>query len=209
MKTSRGGTPNTSIRYTTADSILGPLLVAATDQGVCAIELGESAEVLIDSLRQRFDRADIKHDREGLQDYVDQVLALIEKPQSGHRLPLDLHGTALQMRVWRAMCKTKPGEIVSYTELARRVGRPDAVRAVAGAVAANHLALVVPCHRIIGRDGTMHGYRWGVALKEILLQAEGSMPALKKAAKRSGPRHSQSAKTPELDLRIPTEKIER
>ena len=205
MKASKCGAPNTSIRYATADSILGPLLIAATDQGVCAIELGESAEALIEALHQRFHQTDIKADREGLQGYVDQVLALIENPQGGHQLPLDLHGTALQMRVWRAMCKTKPGEIVSYTELARRVGRPDAVRAVASAVAANHLALVVPCHRIIGRDGAMRGYRWGVALKELLLQAEGSLPVLKKPAKRSGPRHRQ----PELDLGTQAEEIER
>lgn len=167
----RGGAGET-IEFTTAPCPLGRVLVAATPRGICAILFGEAADALEAELRQRFPKARLKHAGEGFGATVRAVAGLIETPSRGLDLPLDIQGTAFQERVWQALRAIPPGTTASYAEIARAIGRPGAARAVARACAQNRLAVAVPCHRVVGADGGLTGYRWGIERKRALLERE-------------------------------------
>ena len=168
----RKGAPGETIRYALATSTLGLLVVGLTENGVCYIAFGESANELLGGLAGRFSAAEIvpaaPHDAA----LVDAVVAVVDDPVCAQPLPLDVRGTVFQQRVWQALTRISPGETVSYGELARRIGAPSAVRAVAQACGANPLAVAVPCHRVVGADGSLTGYRWGVERKRQLLRQE-------------------------------------
>ena len=150
------------------------MLVAASEKGVCAIFLGDDPEVLLRDLQHRFAKAQlIGGDRE-FERTVATVIGFIEAPRMGLDLPLDVRGTAFQQRVWRALCEIPLGSTVSYADIAARIGAPKAVRAVAGACAANKIAVAIPCHRVLRHDGALSGYRWGVERKSALLKREAS-----------------------------------
>jgi AraC family transcriptional regulator of adaptative response/methylated-DNA-[protein]-cysteine methyltransferase len=166
------GGAGTDIRFAVAQSKLGAILVAESDRGICAISLGDDPDGLVRELQDRFPKARLVGDDTGFDARVAQVVALVEQPKQGLDLPLDIRGTAFQQRVWQALRAIPAGQTLSYTELAERVGAPKAVRAVAGACAANTLAVAVPCHRIVRIDGGLSGYRWGVERKRALLDAE-------------------------------------
>ena len=170
----RRGGQGEAIRYAISDCSLGRVLVAATDKGVCAIAFDDADQDLRAWLLDAFPNATLAQGDEAFEALVETVIALVETPQRGQNLPLDLRGTAFQERVWRALQKIPPGRTVTYAELAVAIGAPNSHRAVAGACAANKLAVVVPCHRVIRSDGGLSGYRWGVARKARLLQREGA-----------------------------------
>jgi AraC family transcriptional regulator of adaptative response/methylated-DNA-[protein]-cysteine methyltransferase len=167
----RGGQGET-IRTAFADCPFGRLLVGATDKGVCFIGFAEPDEALLGDLRQRFPRAAIMSDDAALAETVRAVVAFLEEPKQALDLPLDLRGTAFQQRVWRTLCQIPVGETRTYAQLAEMVGNPAAVRAVARSCAVNPVSLAVPCHRVIGSDGGLTGYRWGVPRKRALLEKE-------------------------------------
>jgi AraC family transcriptional regulator of adaptative response/methylated-DNA-[protein]-cysteine methyltransferase len=171
----RRGGEGEIIRTAFADCPFGRLLVGATDKGVCFIGFAEPDEALLGDLRRRFPRARIVADDTALAGAVRGVLGYLEEPKQGLDLPLDLRGTAFQQRVWLALCRIPPGETRSYGEVARMIGNPAAVRAVARSCATNPVALAVPCHRVIGSDGSLTGYRWGVPRKRALLEKEANL----------------------------------
>jgi len=177
----RQGATGVEIRYSIHPCWLGQVLIAATPKGLCTIALGDTADALMAQLRQDFPNAKLSRDRE-YQSWVQQVLEAIETPQSVN-LPLDVRGTAFQRLVWQSLQTIPPGTTLSYGEVARRMDNPKAVRAVARACATNPLAVVVPCHRVIGQDGSLRGYRWGCDRKRALLDREA---VLHVAATRSG-----------------------
>ncbi len=151
---------------------LGALMVARHGGGICAILLGDSRADVLDELQQRFpDAAMIEGDRQATR-LLHKVVALVESPKTAIELPLDTRGTAFQQRVWRALRDIPAGSTTSYADIARRIGAPAAARAVAHACAANRLAIVIPCHRVLRGDGSPSGYRWGVERKRMLLQRE-------------------------------------
>lgn len=172
----RGSATQETIAFTLVPSSLGQLLVARSEHGVCAVFLGSDAETLQRELRVRFPSATLAAagDR-ALADTAARIAALVEHPTERLELALDLRGTELQRRVWGALQEIPVGERVSYTELARRVGRPHAVRAVASACAANQHAVLIPCHRVVRGDGTLSGFRWGVERKRALLDREAAV----------------------------------
>jgi AraC family transcriptional regulator, regulatory protein of adaptative response / methylated-DNA-[protein]-cysteine methyltransferase len=169
----RSGTPGEPIRYAVVRSYLGPVLVAATGRGICAIEFGPSAKVLRDRLRARFPKATLRGPDPGLRQAMAGVLSLLDDPR-GRRpaLPLDVEGTSFQRRVWRALSRIPAGTTATYAEIAARVGSPKAARAVARACAANPVAVAIPCHRVVRADGGPGGYRWGIERKKKLLERE-------------------------------------
>jgi len=169
----RAGGQDAVIRFALGETSLGAILVAATEKGVCAIALGDDPDVLLRDLQDRFPKAElIGGDRE-FEATVARVVAMVEQPgRRAPELPLDIRGTAFQQRVWAALRAIPAGATISYRELARRIGAPQAVRAVAGACAANTLAVAIPCHRVVRNDGALSGYRWGVARKKALLERE-------------------------------------
>jgi AraC family transcriptional regulator of adaptative response/methylated-DNA-[protein]-cysteine methyltransferase len=160
------------IRTAFADCRFGRLLVGATDRGVCVLGFAEPDEALLQDLRRRFPHAQLVGDDAALATTLQAVLAYLGAPRAGLSLPLDLQGTAFQHRVWQALCRIPPGETRSYTEVAAMIGAPRAVRAVARSCATNPVSLAVPCHRVVGSDGALTGYRWGVPRKRALLEAE-------------------------------------
>jgi len=168
----RAGGRDADIRHAVASSSLGAVLVAATDRGVCAIEMGDDAEALLASLRARFPNARFVSGDAAFADLVADVVALVDGRGDGAGLPLDIRGTAFQQTVWQALRAIPPGVTLSYADLAARLGRPGSARAVASACAANGLAIVIPCHRIVRGDGSLSGYRWGVERKRTLLARE-------------------------------------
>jgi AraC family transcriptional regulator of adaptative response/methylated-DNA-[protein]-cysteine methyltransferase len=168
----RRGGEGEVIRTAFADCPFGRLLVGATDRGVCFIGFAEPDEALLGDLRQRFPRARIVADDTALATEVRAVLDFLDEPKQALDLPLDLRGTAFQQRVWRTLCSIPPGETRTYGEVARMLGDPRAVRAVARSCARNPVSLAVPCHRVIGSDGSLTGYRWGVPRKRALLEKE-------------------------------------
>ena len=151
---------------------LGALLVAASARGVCAIALGPDPEALLHEFLKDFSGAEIVAGDAGFEALVAQVAGLVEAPERAAALPVDLRGTAFQRRVWVALREIPPGQTLSYGELAARIGAPRAVRAVAAACGANRLAIAVPCHRVVAKDGALTGYRWGVERKAALLARE-------------------------------------
>lgn len=167
----RGGAQQT-IRFAIGQCALGAILVAQSARGLCAILLGAAPQALMDDLRARFPAADLLEGDAAFAQVVAQVVAFVEAPRLGLDLPLDLRGTAFQQRVWRALQAIAPGTTQTYSELAHRIGAPRAVRAVASACAANPLAVAIPCHRVVRADGSLAGYRWGLARKQALLKRE-------------------------------------
>ncbi len=167
---------NIMLRYATASCSLGQVLVAATDKGISAILLGDDAENLLKDLKTRFPKAEIQAADAAFSSTLTACIAFIDQPQNQFPLPLDIHGTVFQQKIWQVLRQIPPGETVSYAELARRAGMPKAARAVAGACAANPVAVAVPCHRVVRNDGGLSGYRWGVERKRSLLDKEGSLP---------------------------------
>jgi AraC family transcriptional regulator of adaptative response/methylated-DNA-[protein]-cysteine methyltransferase len=167
----RGGGKGIAIRVAVATTELGWMLVAATDKGLCAIEFGDSEAELLSRFRERFPGADVDESDE-FKSWVATVAAFVDSDRGCLSLPLDIQGTVFQCRVWDALRKIPLGSTTTYSELAKRIGRPVAVRAVASACAANRLAVVIPCHRVVRSDGKMGGYRWGIERKEALLARE-------------------------------------
>ena len=162
-----------TIRFAVGQCSLGSVLVAQTDKGVCAILLGDDAGALERDLRGRFSRATLVAGGADVERVLVKVSSLIEAPGKRLRLALDAHGTEFQRRVWEALVEIPPGKTVSYTDVARRIGAPKSVRAVAQACGANSIAVAIPCHRVVRNDGALSGYRWGVGRKRTLLEREG------------------------------------
>ena len=168
----RAGGANAEIRYATADCSLGTVLVAASAKGVCSIMLGDDQDDLTRELRGRFAKARLLSGDRKFAALVAKVVAFIEAPHGSLELPLDVRGTAFQHRVWMALRDIPAGKTASYAEIAKRIGEPKAVHAVAGACAANKLAVAIPCHRVVKSNGGLSGYRWGVERKRELLRRE-------------------------------------
>ena len=170
----RAGGASTEIRFAVGECSLGSILVAATERGVCAIFLGDEPDALVRDLQDRFPRADLIGGDKTFEEIIAKVVGFVEAPGLGLDLPLDVRGTAFQQRVWQALAEIPAGVTVSYTEVARRMGSPKAVRAVAHACAANAIAVAIPCHRVVRNDGGLAGYRWGVERKRALLEKESA-----------------------------------
>jgi AraC family transcriptional regulator, regulatory protein of adaptative response / methylated-DNA-[protein]-cysteine methyltransferase len=168
----RAGGAGAIIRFAVGQCSLGAILVAQSQRGICSILLGEDPDVLVRDLQDRFSRAQFIGGDDEFEQLVSQVVGFIEAPSIGLHLPLDVQGTAFQERVWRALREIPPGTTVSYAQIATRIGAPKAGRAVARACAANHIAVAIPCHRVVRRDGDISGYRWGVDRKRELLRRE-------------------------------------
>jgi AraC family transcriptional regulator of adaptative response/methylated-DNA-[protein]-cysteine methyltransferase len=168
----RSGGAGVAIRFAVGQCSLGAILVAATEKGVCGVFLGDDPDALVRELQDRFPNATLLGGERGFERWVARVVGFIESPAQKLDLPLDLRGTAFQRRVWQALQKIPRGSTVSYTELAKRVGAPKSVRAVARACATNPIAVAIPCHRVVRRDGSLSGYRWGVERKRALLDRE-------------------------------------
>ena len=169
----RAGAPREDIAYAIRPCSLGKVLVAATTKGVCAILLGESGDELAKDLAARFSKATLYAEVGEFAAWVEQGVRLVDDPAGESRtLPLDIRGTAFQRRVWQQLRAIPAGETIHYAELASRIGSPSATRAVASACGANALAVAIPCHRVIGKDGAITGYRWGVERKRALLTRE-------------------------------------
>jgi AraC family transcriptional regulator of adaptative response/methylated-DNA-[protein]-cysteine methyltransferase len=170
----KSGGAGTQIRFAIGRCSLGEILVAASTRGICAIALGDDADLLLRDLQDRFPRAALIGGNAKFERMVAQVIAFVESPKARCDLPLDVRGTAFQQKVWQALRRIPPGKTMTYSEIACRIGAPTAVRAVAGACAANAVAVVIPCHRVVRSDGTLSGYRWGVARKRALLAREAA-----------------------------------
>lgn len=168
----RAGGAGMQIRFAIGQCSLGAILVAATERGVCAILLGDDPAALLRDLQDRFPRAELIGGDATFELVVARVVGLVEQPRLGLELPLDIRGTAFQQRVWQALRDIPAGATTTYSALAQRIGAPHSARAVAGAVAANALAVAIPCHRVIRLDGSLSGYRWGVERKRALLERE-------------------------------------
>jgi AraC family transcriptional regulator, regulatory protein of adaptative response / methylated-DNA-[protein]-cysteine methyltransferase len=168
----RAGGADTDIRFAIGECSLGAILVAASEIGVCAILIGDDPDALARDLQDRFPRAELIGGDTGFEQLVAKVVGLVEAPAVGLDLPLDVRGTAFQQRVWQALRDIPAGRTLSYADLARRIGAPKSVRAVAQACGANPLAVAIPCHRVVRNDGALAGYRWGVERKRTLLERE-------------------------------------
>jgi AraC family transcriptional regulator of adaptative response/methylated-DNA-[protein]-cysteine methyltransferase len=168
----RAGGANTAIRFAVGECSLGSILVAKSEKGVCAIQFGVDPEVLVHDLQDRFPCASLIGGDRDFEKLVARVIGFVEAPGLGLDLPLDIRGTAFQQRVWAALREIPVGTTVSYTDIARTIGAPKAVRAVAGACAANTLAVAIPCHSVVRSDGALSGYRWGIERKRVLIDRE-------------------------------------
>jgi AraC family transcriptional regulator, regulatory protein of adaptative response / methylated-DNA-[protein]-cysteine methyltransferase len=170
--TYRQGGWGMSIHYTIVNSPMGRLLVGATEKGVSAVYLGESDARLESALKKEYPRADIRHDSAGLSAWVSKILEHLRGREPHLDLPTDIQATAFQRRVWEELRRIPYGTTKTYTEVARAIGRPNAVRAVARACATNPVSVAVPCHRVVRGDGKLAGYRWGIERKRSLLERE-------------------------------------
>ncbi|TMJ99821.1 MAG: bifunctional DNA-binding transcriptional regulator/O6-methylguanine-DNA methyltransferase Ada [Alphaproteobacteria bacterium] len=168
----RSGGRGNVIRFAVGECSLGAILVAATAKGVCAIEFGNDPEMLVRALQDRFPRAQLLGGDKAFERLVAEVVGFVEAPGRGLDLPLDIRGTAFQQQVWKAIRDIPAGSTASYRDLAKRIGAPKAVRAVAQACGANAIAVAIPCHRVVRTDGSTSGYRWGVERKRALLDRE-------------------------------------
>jgi AraC family transcriptional regulator of adaptative response/methylated-DNA-[protein]-cysteine methyltransferase len=167
----RGG-DGLEIRFALQHTDLGWVLLAATGKGVCAVAFGAKRAELRAHLVAAFPRAELREGGAGLGHYLEMLRRYLGAPVRGLSLPLDIRGTAFQQRVWKELQKIRPGSTATYQEVARRIGRPKAIRAVGSACAANQVALVIPCHRAVRTDGGLGGYRWGLERKRALLERE-------------------------------------
>lgn len=181
----RSGGKDTCIRFAVGECSLGAILVAATDKGVCAIALGDDPDTLARELQDGFPKALLLGGDAGFEKWVAKVVGMVERPAIGLTLPLDVRGSAFQQRVWQALRDIPAGSTLSYTQVAQRIGAPNAVRAVAGACAANVLAVAIPCHRVLRSDGSISGYRWGVERKRVLLERERESPGRESAERKA------------------------
>jgi AraC family transcriptional regulator of adaptative response/methylated-DNA-[protein]-cysteine methyltransferase len=170
----RLGGCNEELRFAVGESSLGAILVASSRKGVASILLGDDPDELVRNLQDRFPNAHLIGADKAYEDLVARVIGFVEAPGFGLDLPLDVRGTAFQQRVWQALQEIPLGQTVSYAEIARRIGAPKSIRAVAGACATNNLAVAIPCHRVVRNDGSLSGYAWGVERKRILLDREVS-----------------------------------
>ena len=170
----RAGGRNEEIKFAVGQTSLGAILVASSTKGVASILLGDDPDELVRSLQDRFPNAHLIGANRDYEALVARVVGFVEAPHIGLDLPLDVRGTAFQHRVWRALQEIRIGETVSYAEIARRIGSPKAARAVADACAANHVAIAIPCHRVLRHDGSLSGYAWGVERRRLLLDREAS-----------------------------------
>lgn len=161
-----------TLRYTFTDSRLGPALVGTYERGLCCILLGDDEPRLLASLAAEFPAERLARDDDALRDIVVAVRSVLEGADDGHDLELDLRGTDFQLRVWSALREIPRGTTATYTQIAERIGSPRAVRAVANACAANHVAVLVPCHRVVRGDGSLGGYKWGIERKRAVLDSE-------------------------------------
>jgi AraC family transcriptional regulator, regulatory protein of adaptative response / methylated-DNA-[protein]-cysteine methyltransferase len=168
----RSGGANEDIRFAVGQCSLGAILVASSKKGVVSILIDSDPAELVRNLQDRFPKANLIGADSNYEALVARVVGFIEAPSLGLDLPLDIRGTAFQHRVWQALREIPVGQTVSYAEIARRIGAPKAVRAVAGACAANNLAVAIPCHRVVKNDGSLSGYAWGVERKRALLDRE-------------------------------------
>ncbi|MBD3880568.1 bifunctional DNA-binding transcriptional regulator/O6-methylguanine-DNA methyltransferase Ada [Phormidium tenue FACHB-886] len=169
------GAAGIAIRFAIRQCFLGWVLVAATERGICTIEFGDSPDALTSQLQSCFPNAQLDSSDETFTSWVEQVVLLVETPQQGFNLPLDIQGTAFQQRVWQILQTIPAGSTASYAAVAQQLGNAKAVRAVARACASNQLAVAIPCHRVIGSDGNLAGYRWGVDRKQALLTREAEV----------------------------------
>jgi AraC family transcriptional regulator of adaptative response/methylated-DNA-[protein]-cysteine methyltransferase len=170
----RSGGAGAAVRFAVGECSLGSILVAATSKGVCEILLGDDPDELTRDLQDRFPHATLTGDDDNFARTVARVVGLVESPRVGIDLPLDVRGTAFQQRVWRALSEVSAGSTTTYRDIARKLGTPGAVRAVARACASNTLAVAIPCHRVVRTDGALSGYRWGVERKRALLDRESA-----------------------------------
>ena len=168
----RRRTPVMPIRFAVGECSLGALLVAASPKGVCAVQLGDDPRRLVETLGQWFPKAELTAGDAGFEPTLARVAAAVDRPGPAQALALDLQGTLFQMRVWEALRAIPAGKTATYREVAAAIGRPKAVRAVAAACAANRVAVLIPCHRVVRTDGSLSGYRWGVERKRALLLRE-------------------------------------
>ena len=170
----RAGGAGARIRFAVGQCAYGAILAAASDKGVCAILLGDEPEPLVRALEDSFPKAELIGGDSEFEQWMAKIVGFVEQPGVGFDLPLDLRGTAFQQRVWRTLSEIPVGATVSYADIARRIGRPKAVRAVAQACGANRLAVAIPCHRVVRSDGGISGYRWGVERKQVILAREAA-----------------------------------
>jgi AraC family transcriptional regulator, regulatory protein of adaptative response / methylated-DNA-[protein]-cysteine methyltransferase len=168
----RNGGVNADMRFAIGDCSLGSILVAASNKGISAIFLGDDPDDLLRTLQDRFPKANLIGGDRVFEEVVAKVVGLIEEPATSFDLPLDVRGTAFQHRVWQALRDIPAGTTATYSEIAKRIGMPKAMRAVAAACAANKLAVAIPCHRVVRNDGSLSGYRWGVERKRTLIARE-------------------------------------
>jgi len=160
------------ICFATAPCTLGVLLLAQSSHGVCAVFFGDDDKLLVQQLQRAFPDAQLQQAQTVLKAALAEVMAVLENPKTLCLLPLDTGGSAFERQVWQALRQIAPGATASYSEIAECIGKPRAVRAVASACARNRLALLIPCHRVVRRDGALAGYRWGVERKRMLLAQE-------------------------------------
>lgn len=168
----RAGGARADIHFAVGECSLGSILVAKSERGVCAILLGDDPDSLVRDLQDRFPQANLIGGDAGFEQHVSKVVGVVEAPRQGLDLPLDIRGTAFQQRVWQALRAIPAGATASYADIANQIRSPKSVRAVAQACAANPLAVAIPCHRVVRRDGALSGYRWGVERKRTLLERE-------------------------------------
>lgn len=168
----RAGGASTDIRFAIGQCSLGALMIAQSERGICAILLGDDPDALARDLQDLFPNANLIGGDASFENLVAQVVGFVEAPAQGLDLPLDIRGTAFQQRVWQALRDIPAGATASYADIARRIGSAKSVRAVAGACAANAIAVAIPCHRVVRNDGGLSGYRWGVERKRALLDRE-------------------------------------
>ncbi|MCU7851802.1 MAG: bifunctional DNA-binding transcriptional regulator/O6-methylguanine-DNA methyltransferase Ada [Candidatus Thiodiazotropha sp. (ex Monitilora ramsayi)] len=180
-KTYRSGGTGETIFFACRDTAVGPMLMAATDRGVCFVEFGKDESTLLDQLNEEFPQAKVvsspAKDGHELDAWIDALDAYISTGAPRPDLPLDLRGTAFQMKVWRFLISVREGEVMTYAELAAKIDMPKAARSVGSACAANRISVLIPCHRILRGDGKLGGYRWGVDRKRALLDLERSRSA--------------------------------
>lgn len=172
LRAHRNGGKGEMIRFSIRECSLGSILVAASGNGVCCITLGDDPEFLLADLRNRFRHAEFIGGDSEFEKRVAKVMGFVEAPKLGLDIPLDIRGTAFQHRVWQALRAIPIGSTLSYAQVAEKIGSPKSVRAVAGACAANSIAVAIPCHRVVRSDGNLSGYRWGVERKRSLLERE-------------------------------------
>ena len=180
-KSYRAGGKGERITWACRETALGPILMAATDRGVCFAQFGDDRDALVAQLQGEFPRAELQQyagaGSQQLDRWIDALNGYIQNEQPRPELPLDLKGTAFQIKVWEFLLSLREGDVISYSELAQAIDRPRAVRAAASACAANKVAVLVPCHRILRGDGGLGGYRWGLERKRALLDAERARKA--------------------------------